>query len=175
MTDSTDPRGPRYSRDELAAELGASPELVERLWNAFGFARRTTDEKIFPRCRGAAVLRRVVAGHPEGRAGRDRARRGADDGAADRLAGRHAAGALAQRRHHVVSRGHDEGTRHDPAVGVATAPRDGPGARPGHARLSRRRDATAGGVHDRGRRVRRHRRVHKACRGVSTWPDWKAC
>lgn len=47
MTDSIDPREPRYSRDELAGELGAPPELVERLWNAFGFARRNTDEKIF--------------------------------------------------------------------------------------------------------------------------------
>ncbi|MFT4201562.1 adenylate/guanylate cyclase domain-containing protein [Gordonia sp. (in: high G+C Gram-positive bacteria)] len=38
---------PRYSRDELIAELDAPPERVERLWNAFGFARRQTDEKIF--------------------------------------------------------------------------------------------------------------------------------
>ncbi|GAB11597.1 putative adenylate cyclase [Gordonia araii NBRC 100433] len=45
MTES--PGEPRYSRDELTAALGASPERVERLWNAFGFARRHTDAKIF--------------------------------------------------------------------------------------------------------------------------------
>ncbi|GED96060.1 adenylate/guanylate cyclase domain-containing protein [Gordonia crocea] len=37
----------RYSRAELTAVLGVSPEQVDRLWNAFGFARRQTDAKIF--------------------------------------------------------------------------------------------------------------------------------
>ncbi|QKT08767.1 adenylate/guanylate cyclase domain-containing protein [Gordonia sp. X0973] len=45
---STPPGGePRFSRDELIAALGAEPERAQRLWNAFGFARRHTDEKIF--------------------------------------------------------------------------------------------------------------------------------
>ncbi|MFT3901360.1 MAG: adenylate/guanylate cyclase domain-containing protein [Gordonia sp. (in: high G+C Gram-positive bacteria)] len=38
---------PRYNRDELIAALDAPPEQVERLWNAFGFARRQADEKVF--------------------------------------------------------------------------------------------------------------------------------
>ncbi|NDZ95361.1 adenylate/guanylate cyclase domain-containing protein [Streptomyces sp. SID6673] len=37
----------RYTRDELIAELGLSPEYAEKVWNAFGFARRSTPDKIF--------------------------------------------------------------------------------------------------------------------------------
>lgn len=47
MSSAADPGEPRYSRDELIAELGVSPEYAERLWNAFGFAHRTTTDKIF--------------------------------------------------------------------------------------------------------------------------------
>ncbi|GAA1482010.1 adenylate/guanylate cyclase domain-containing protein [Gordonia sinesedis] len=38
---------PRYTRDELVEELDISPEYAEKMWNAFGFARLSTDEKIF--------------------------------------------------------------------------------------------------------------------------------
>lgn len=38
---------PRYTRDELVAELGLSEEFAEKIWNAFGFAHRTTADKIF--------------------------------------------------------------------------------------------------------------------------------
>ena len=38
---------PEFSRDELIAELGISPEYVERMWRAFGFAHNTTSDKIF--------------------------------------------------------------------------------------------------------------------------------
>ncbi|WP_343287315.1 adenylate/guanylate cyclase domain-containing protein [Gordonia sp. SID5947] len=37
----------RYTRDELIAELGLTPEYAEKVWNAFGFARRSTPDKIF--------------------------------------------------------------------------------------------------------------------------------
>ncbi|MFW0783057.1 adenylate/guanylate cyclase domain-containing protein [Gordonia sp. CPCC 206044] len=37
----------RYTRDELIAELGLSPEFAEKIWNAFGFARTSTPDKIF--------------------------------------------------------------------------------------------------------------------------------
>ncbi|WP_040509448.1 adenylate/guanylate cyclase domain-containing protein [Gordonia soli] len=37
----------RYTRDELVAALGISTEYADKLWNAFGFARKTTDDKIF--------------------------------------------------------------------------------------------------------------------------------
>lgn len=49
-TDSSstiDPDEPRYTRADLVAMLDSTPERVERLWNAFGFARRHTDHKIF--------------------------------------------------------------------------------------------------------------------------------
>ncbi|NDK88882.1 adenylate/guanylate cyclase domain-containing protein [Gordonia desulfuricans] len=38
---------PEYTRDELIAELGISTEYAEKMWNAFGFARQNTDEKVF--------------------------------------------------------------------------------------------------------------------------------
>ena len=38
---------PRYTRDELVEELGLSPEYAEKIWNAFGFARQSTPDKIF--------------------------------------------------------------------------------------------------------------------------------
>ncbi|MFW0794278.1 adenylate/guanylate cyclase domain-containing protein [Gordonia sp. CPCC 205515] len=38
---------PRYSRDELIAELGVSEEYAEKIWNAFGFARMTGSDKVF--------------------------------------------------------------------------------------------------------------------------------
>ncbi|MAU81365.1 adenylate/guanylate cyclase domain-containing protein [Gordonia sp. Z-3] len=38
---------PRYTRDELVAELGLSAEYAEKIWNAFGFARTSTPDKIF--------------------------------------------------------------------------------------------------------------------------------
>ncbi|MGC5247147.1 adenylate/guanylate cyclase domain-containing protein [Gordonia sp. DT219] len=47
MSAGTGSDEPTYSRDELIAELDVSPEYAQRLWNAFGFAHRTTDDKIF--------------------------------------------------------------------------------------------------------------------------------
>lgn len=47
MSTDVGPDEPRFSRDELIAELGISPEYAERLWNTFGFAHRSTDDKIF--------------------------------------------------------------------------------------------------------------------------------
>lgn len=44
---STEDDEPRYSRDELIEFLGVSPEYAQKLWNAFGFAHRHTDDKIF--------------------------------------------------------------------------------------------------------------------------------
>lgn len=38
---------PRYSRDELGVALNLTPERLDRLWNAFGFARRPSDDKMF--------------------------------------------------------------------------------------------------------------------------------
>ncbi len=46
---------PRYTRDELIAELELSQEFAEKIWNAFGFARRTTPEKIFAEADLAAL------------------------------------------------------------------------------------------------------------------------
>ncbi|AZG46389.1 adenylate/guanylate cyclase domain-containing protein [Gordonia insulae] len=47
MTAPDGDRSARYTRDELIAELGLSPEYAEKVWNAFGFARRSTPDKIF--------------------------------------------------------------------------------------------------------------------------------
>jgi adenylate cyclase len=47
VTASDDRRAPRYTRDELIAELGLSPDYAEKVWNAFGFARQSTPDKIF--------------------------------------------------------------------------------------------------------------------------------
>lgn len=41
------PYTPRYTRDELIEKLGVSAEFAEKAWNAFGFARRSSDEKVF--------------------------------------------------------------------------------------------------------------------------------
>jgi len=38
---------PRYTRDELIAELDMSPEFAEKAWNAFGFVHRSTPDKVF--------------------------------------------------------------------------------------------------------------------------------
>ncbi|MCF8571922.1 adenylate/guanylate cyclase domain-containing protein [Gordonia sp. HY002] len=37
----------RYSRDELVAALGISPEYGEKIWTAFGFGRQQSDAKMF--------------------------------------------------------------------------------------------------------------------------------
>lgn len=41
------PHEPQYTREELIAALGVSPEYAEKMWNAFGFAHRNTGDKIF--------------------------------------------------------------------------------------------------------------------------------
>ena len=41
------PDEPSYTRDELVDALGMSPDYAEKLWNAFGFARQSTPDKIF--------------------------------------------------------------------------------------------------------------------------------
>ncbi|MEE3850028.1 adenylate/guanylate cyclase domain-containing protein [Gordonia sp. LSe1-13] len=41
------PAEPRYTRDELVDELGLTAEYAEKIWNAFGFARASTPDKIF--------------------------------------------------------------------------------------------------------------------------------
>ncbi|WP_439030541.1 adenylate/guanylate cyclase domain-containing protein [Gordonia terrae] len=38
---------PRHTRDELVAELGLSPEFAEKAWNAFGFVRRPSSDRVF--------------------------------------------------------------------------------------------------------------------------------
>ncbi|GAB07415.1 adenylate cyclase [Gordonia amarae] len=38
---------PKYTRDELVAVLGVLPEDAGKIWNAFGFAKYDTPEKIF--------------------------------------------------------------------------------------------------------------------------------
>ncbi|GAC50367.1 adenylate/guanylate cyclase domain-containing protein [Gordonia aichiensis] len=38
---------PRYTRDELVEALHLSPAYAEKVWNAFGFARQSTPDKIF--------------------------------------------------------------------------------------------------------------------------------
>ncbi|GAB16977.1 putative adenylate cyclase [Gordonia effusa NBRC 100432] len=48
MSDPTPKRNePCYTRDELIAEIGVDVDFAEKVWNAFGFAHQTTDEKIF--------------------------------------------------------------------------------------------------------------------------------
>lgn len=47
MSESGTSQEPGYTRDELIAELGLSPEFAEKIWNAFGFARQSTPDKIF--------------------------------------------------------------------------------------------------------------------------------
>lgn len=48
MTDPTPTSGePCFSRDELIAAIGVDTAYAERIWNAFGFAHQSTDEKIF--------------------------------------------------------------------------------------------------------------------------------
>ncbi|PWD41483.1 guanylyl cyclase [Gordonia paraffinivorans] len=42
----SNPNQPRYTRDELIAELGIDPKFAEKAWNAFGFVRRSTDDKV---------------------------------------------------------------------------------------------------------------------------------
>ncbi len=37
---------PRYTRDELIAELGIESDFAEKAWNAFGFVRRSTNDKV---------------------------------------------------------------------------------------------------------------------------------
>lgn len=39
----------RYSRDEIVSALGLPAEFADRVWNAFGFPRRRTDDKVFTR------------------------------------------------------------------------------------------------------------------------------
>ncbi|MCK8616280.1 adenylate/guanylate cyclase domain-containing protein [Gordonia sp. C13] len=48
MNDASDARDlPRYTRDELVAELGLSADFAEKAWNAFGFVRRPSSDKVF--------------------------------------------------------------------------------------------------------------------------------
>ncbi|WP_279105227.1 adenylate/guanylate cyclase domain-containing protein [Gordonia paraffinivorans] len=42
----SNPNQPRYTRDELIARLEIDPRFAEKAWNAFGFARRSTDDKV---------------------------------------------------------------------------------------------------------------------------------
>ena len=38
---------PQFTRDELVEQLQLSPDYAEKVWNAFGFARQSTPDKIF--------------------------------------------------------------------------------------------------------------------------------
>lgn len=43
----TGARRPEFTRGELVSELGLSQEYAEKMWNAFGFARHQSPDKIF--------------------------------------------------------------------------------------------------------------------------------
>ncbi|MCT1352043.1 MULTISPECIES: adenylate/guanylate cyclase domain-containing protein [unclassified Gordonia (in: high G+C Gram-positive bacteria)] len=48
MNDASEARDrPRYTRDELVAELGLSADFAEKAWNAFGFVRQPSSDKVF--------------------------------------------------------------------------------------------------------------------------------